>query len=375
MDASEITFNKAFGALTGHTPLRWQKRLYERLRCHDADIPAVCDLPTGLGKTSVIPIWLIALSQQAHEGHITLPRRLAYIVNRRTVVDQATAVVKQIRDRLPDSIGDEPGCLEHQETLQLLASGLQLLSPEPPLVAVSTLRGELADNNEEWKKDPARAAIIVGTIDMIGSKLLFNGYGDGLYKRTHHAGLIGQDVLIVYDEVHLTPAFSSLLRGVVAAQRADCELKPIRVMELSATQRDGRSGDDIFGLEPEDEQDSIVVDRVKAKKQLRLQPVKDEKAREATMVNLALAKANSQNKVLLYVRSPEEAKKVVSELREKLGAGRWPRSPVDRHDSRLRARPVGYRGPSLRLLVESRNAAAGDGISGEHLRRRSGDRH
>jgi CRISPR-associated endonuclease/helicase Cas3 len=38
-----------------------------------------------LGKTSIIPLWLIALATGA-----ALPRRLVYIVNRRTVVDQAT---------------------------------------------------------------------------------------------------------------------------------------------------------------------------------------------------------------------------------------------------------------------------------------------
>jgi len=45
-------------------------------------------------------------------------------------------------------------------------------------LAISTLRGELADNRE-WQTDPARPAIIVGTVDMIGSRLLFSGYGAG----------------------------------------------------------------------------------------------------------------------------------------------------------------------------------------------------
>jgi len=34
-------------------------------------------------------------------------------------------------------------------------------------LAISTLRGELADNRE-WQSDPASPAIIVGTVDMIG---------------------------------------------------------------------------------------------------------------------------------------------------------------------------------------------------------------
>ena len=41
---------------------------------------------------------------------------------------------------------------------------------------ISTLRGQHVDNRE-WLDDPASTAIIVGTIDMIGSRLLFEGYG------------------------------------------------------------------------------------------------------------------------------------------------------------------------------------------------------
>ncbi len=321
MDSPGITFNKAFEALTGHTPLRWQKRLYERLLCHEAEIPAVCDLPTGLGKTSVIPIWLIALIGQALENHVTLPRRLAYIVNRRTVVDQATNVVDQIRSRLPNPMADKSAWPEHQETLQHLDSGLRLLSAEPPLLAVSTLRGELADN-EEWKIDPARPAVIVGTIDMIGSKLLFSGYGDGSYKRTHNAGIIGQDTLIVHDEAHLTPAFSSLLCGVAAAQAKDGELRPIRVMELSATQRGDRGCDGIFGLEPEDEQDGVVVNRIDARKFMRLHLAPQGKDTHVQLiVDLAHAHDSALSKVLIYVRSPEDAGNVATALKKKLGTG------------------------------------------------------
>ena len=92
---------------------------------------------------------------------------------------------------------DDSRWSKHSETLRAVAGALRKLGSTGSLpVAVSTLRGELADN-EEWKADPARPAIIVGTIDMIGSKLLFSGYGDGRYRRSQHAGLIGQDSFII----------------------------------------------------------------------------------------------------------------------------------------------------------------------------------
>ena len=309
-----IEFDKAFEALTSHAPLRWQARLFTRLRS-GIEIPRVCDIPTGLGKTSVIPIWLIGLAQQAEDGHVTLPRRLVYIVNRRTVVDQATSVVERIRERLL-----EPGksnWAAHEEVLCSIASSLQSLSPKPPLLAVSTLRGELADN-EEWKDDPARAAIIVGTVDMVGSKLLFSGYGDGPYKRAHHAGLIGQDTMIVHDESHLTPAFSDLLRGVEDIQVSDHERRPIRVMELSATQRSSDTGD-VFQLEAGDQLDPVVLARFDAQKRLLLHSPKGKQVQQ--LVDLAHQHGDSQAKVLVYTRSPEDAQRISDGLRKKLGKG------------------------------------------------------
>ena len=312
MTAGGPQFSAWFEALTDHSPLRWQRRLSDRL--HSGQIPRVCDLPTGLGKTSVIPIWLIALARQAQHGSVTLPRRLVYIVNRRTVVDQATSLVERIRERL--LAPNDSRWPRHEEALRALAGALRELSAaDELLLAVSTLRGEFADN-EEWKGDPARPAIIVGTIDMIGSKLLFSGYGDGRYGRAQHAGLIGQDSLIVHDEAHLTPAFSKVLRHLAEAQRTSREPRPVRVMELSATSR--VHDDDVLDLKPEDEKDEVVRDRLDARKRLRIHAFK-EPVLTRELVALSRAHDNEQAKVLIYVRSPEEAQEVASELRKQIG--------------------------------------------------------
>src|SRR6266545_1342463 len=306
-------FDLAFEALTGYSALRWQRRLFDRLT---KSIPTKgCDLPTGLGKTSIIPIWLIALASRAESESVTLPRRLIYIVNRRTVVDQATRVVEEIRRRLLDPTNSS--WQTHAPALRQLVDALQKLSAnldDLPL-SISTLRGELADN-EEWKADPARAAIIVGTIDMIGSKLLFSGYGDGRYHRTHHAGLIGQDSLIVHDEAHLTPAFSELLRGIADAQDQSKEKHSVRVMELSATMRG--SSNDVLALEPEDEKDGVVQQRLNAEKNLRLHQVGEDKL-AARLVELALKHEASPCRVLIYVQSPESAQSVATALGKELG--------------------------------------------------------
>lgn len=306
-----MDFEATFKALTGHKPLKWQKRLYHEFFLK-GNLPDVCDLPTGLGKTSVIVIWLIALAASLEIGSsLNLPRRLIYIVNRRTVVDQATNLVLEMRRRI-DNIE------ENNVALKQLRSALAraCANPQGSVLAVSTLRGELADN-EEWKSDPARPAIVIGTIDMIGSKLLFTGYGDSYKLRPYHAGLVGQDALIVHDEAHLTPAFSDLLQTVKKEQSRCKDTRPLRVMELSATLSNGTDRKVFSLLSPEDEEEEIVRQRLHAQKALRAHEQERSKLADS-IVELALAHEDKACKVLIYVHSPEDAQKIVSLLKNKL---------------------------------------------------------
>jgi CRISPR-associated endonuclease/helicase Cas3 len=323
-------FDQAFESLTGFAPMKWQRRLFKRFveagLPGKPGLPTECDLPTGLGKTSVVVIWLLALAHQGASGNVRLPRRLVYIVNRRTVVDHVTTTIERLRDRL--MAPEAPEWHVHADTLKAVGRALDCLGAfGGGLLGVSTLRGELADN-EEWKADPARPAIVVGTIDMIGSKLLFSGYGDGRYGRAHHAGLIGYDTLIVHDEAHLTPAFSDLLRAVAQEQATEAKrsghpaatVRPVRVMELSATRRetDGKP----FTLEPEDEHDSIVQERITATKRLYLRELPRENRvagwPHQEIVRRAMDHSGSACKVLVYVRTPDDVKKVASALRDAL---------------------------------------------------------
>ncbi|MCL5947163.1 MAG: type I-U CRISPR-associated helicase/endonuclease Cas3 [Chloroflexi bacterium] len=309
--------------MTGFSPMNWQHRLYE---CFVAnDLPDACDIPTGLGKTSILVIWLLALVQQAEDGKISLPRRLIYIVNRRTVVDQATEVAECLRRRLLEPEAQE--WRDHSSTLSSIAETLaSLCAADGVPLAVSTLRGEFADN-EEWKANPARPAIIIGTIDMIGSKLLFSGYGDGRYDRAHHAGLIGQDTLIVHDEAHLTPAFSDLLNAIEREQiqeneRNGCQeivTRPIRVIELSATPRRSEANPRTFTLKPEDEVDETAGRRLAAVKSLYLHHQGENSSVEQKIVELSKAHESTRAKVLIYVLSPERARQVQSYLTRALG--------------------------------------------------------
>lgn len=298
---TEDEFRTAFGTLAGtpgHFP--WQWKLYQRFVAND--IPLSCNLPTGLGKTSVIHVWLLALAANRE-----LPRRLVYVVNRRTVVDQTTNEVENLRKRLPDV---PPVANALWELCSTRPEKLDAEKARP--LAISTLRGQFADNRE-WSADPARPAVICGTVDMIGSRLLFSGYGCGFKTRPLHAGFLGQDALIVHDEAHLEPAFQKLLLAIEKEQKRCKDFAPLKVMELTATSRAGQT--DTFTLSDEDYKNGTVQKRVNATKKLHLHENKDEKKLADEIAELALKYKDSGRAVLVFVRKVDDVAKVVAKLR------------------------------------------------------------
>jgi len=286
-------FDDCFHALTGNAPLEWQKRLFRDHFLND-DIPATLDLPTGLGKTSVMAIWYLAMKAGA-----CLPRRLVYVVDRRAVVDQATTIADEIKNRS----GDNALC-------------------------VSTLRGRHVDNRA-WLADPAAHAIIVGTVDMIGSRLLFSGYGVSRKMRPYHAGLLGADTLVVLDESHLVPPFERLLEAIEDGARmfgpreeADRKVVPrFKLLALSATGR-VREGK-IFRLEEADVADAIVTKRLGAKKRLSIVETNRKKLEEALAERAWTLSSEGTKAVrsLIYCNSRNTAEKSKAAI-EKLAKGK-----------------------------------------------------
>jgi CRISPR-associated endonuclease/helicase Cas3 len=266
MTASD--FPLLFEKLTGNAPFPWQQELFTRLYT-GVPIP-LCDVPTGLGKTSAMAIWLVALGVSLSENGSSarVPRRLVYIVDRRVVVDQATSEVESLREKLSPFDGSRPA-----QELRPLLLALQNASvvPDEAGFSISTLRGQFADNHQ-WHFDVTRPAIVVGTVDMTGSRLLFSGYGGlGPYSRSLHAALLGQDSWIVLDEAHLSPSFNSLLTGFEQFAGRGSPVSLSRVTRMSATLPVGnkiiKAGTPIFT--GRDMADSRVQKRVNASKILR----------------------------------------------------------------------------------------------------------
>lgn len=299
---SAPVFASIFESLTGNPPYPWQENLF--LEFLSGSCPRDINLPTGSGKTSIMPIWLFALATQAtwQPQAITIPRRLVWVVNRRVVVDQATEEAEQIRRRLADT-----GLVELDPVRNALR-GLLLERDKQELIAISTLRGEKEDNRE-WSDDPSRPAIIIGTVDMIGSRLLFSGYGDGPYWRAQHAGLLGHDTLIVNDEAHLTPAFATLLRAVEEKQRKS--LRPFCTIRLSATHSSTKCWPESLD---DDNKDAHFRKIYEAPKTLQIR-----EAGKQFSTLLELATQPGARRTLIFAQTPDTVAEIADKLKKKVG--------------------------------------------------------
>ncbi len=303
----EIDFISCFKALTGlqesETPFPWQQKLFEELV--QKNFRSTCDIPTGLGKTSVIAVWLLALAHHAGQGTIhDFPRRMVYVVNRRTVVDQSTGEVEHMREAL-DS---DPSLKCVSEALRSLAA-----VESDRILAISTLRGQHADNSE-WRHDPARPAVIVGTVDMIGSRLLFSGYGRGFKSRPLHAGFLGQDTLLIHDEAHLEPAFQKLLEEIEREQESCKEFLKLRIMAMTATMRSDKSSEQPLFTNLDHEHPEVKRRFILAKKGIAFHPAKDEKDIPGEMAKQALKHKTDGKAILIYAHKVKDVVEIDKRL-------------------------------------------------------------
>jgi CRISPR-associated endonuclease/helicase Cas3 len=250
------TFTEFFRVVHGYDPFPWQTQLAERIV--DGTFPDSVDLPTASGKTACLDIALYALAAQAEKplghraaarqpevatcesrmeaekplGHRAAARRIWFVVDRRIVVDEAFQRAEKLAKALENPT--DPALLAIAERL-LKLRGLD--SKKRPL-AVGRLRGGVL-RDDGWARIPSQAAIITSTVDQLGSRLLFRGYGHSALSAPIFAGLAGNDSLILLDEAHCAVPFLQTLRAVKIFRSAKWSEEPnptpFHVAVLSAT--------------------------------------------------------------------------------------------------------------------------------------------
>lgn len=194
-------FEEFFRQATGQPPYGYQVRLAAE------GLPPVLAVPTGAGKTGIILAWLW---RRLHgPDPAGTPRRLVYALPQRTLVEQVAAAAGE---------------------------WLRRLSVDLPLHVVM---GGAGQTQGQWRLDPHRPAVVVGTVDSLVSKALNRGYGISRASYPIDFALVTNGAHWVLDELQLCPESVTTLRQLAAFAAELGTAEPFGLTCMSATVPEG----------------------------------------------------------------------------------------------------------------------------------------
>lgn len=312
------TFQDFYAAVHGgRRPFPWQARLADQVAELGA-WPAEIGVPTGLGKTSCldIAVWALAVDSIRPPGERRAPTRIWWVVNRRLLVDNTAEHAEELACGLHESLGSSAADPALRRVAELLAERSTTGRP----LDVVRLRGGAAAGRPA---DPAQPAILLSTIPMYGSRLLFGGYGLSYSMRPIDAALAGTDSILLVDEAHLARHLIDLLPPL-----ADCDpatnpfLPPQRRQPagVALTATGDVDTNDRFDLDADDLANPVVRQRVDATKptQLRQPSGKPGPALAEAAFEL-LSGSDSARTCVVFANTPATARATYEQLVKRLG--------------------------------------------------------
>ena len=316
------TFPEFYRAVNGRDPFPWQARLARDVVANES-WPDEIGVPTGMGKTACleIAIWWLASQAERTPEERTAPTRIWWVVNRRLLVDSTAEQARAVAEKLAASQngnGSEGDAAPDSDALAMVAERLCSLSAgrgEPPLKVIS-LRGGIASRTPT---DPSCPTVILCTLPMYGSRLLFRGYGSSL--RAVDAAMAGIDSLVLLDEAHLAPHLRSLMSALGecmtgAQPLLNNQRSTATVVTLTATGDTASRSQ--FDLDDDDKSHGVIQQRLEATKRLELQIETDgEIARHLVEGTIRLmGKAGRPASFLVFANTPKTARQVFNTLKK-----------------------------------------------------------
>lgn len=302
-------------------PYPWQQRLAEQVIQHDW--PGAIDLPTGSGKTACIDIAIFAMACQASlpVEQLTAPRRIFFCVNRRVIVDEAHTRARHIAKLIWQA---EQSGTHDKPTLEKVCKALRIVGGTgddhavPPL-DVLELRGGIY-HDSRWARSITQPTIICTTLDQLGSRLLFRGYGVTSNAAPIQAALIAYDSLILLDEAHISEPFRQTLEFVRQyldptkwAEQA-IGVQPVRVVPMTATPNEEMRRRGVIQLDAADRATESLNKRLSANKPAELRKV-NKVIDEAVKAAIVMATAQPAA-VGIIVNRIATARGIYNKLRE-----------------------------------------------------------
>lgn len=272
----------------GYRPYPWQERLAALLADEtrgEADHPGSLWItaPTGAGKTTAIDaaIWALAAQADRPPTERTIGVRIIWAIDRRLLVDEvyehASAIAERLRLALEDV--DDPLRDIAARLLALAADGRWTPSFDVPAATeagflpleAARWRGGAIDATE--RRSPFQPMVVTSTVQQVGSRLLFRGYGVSNRSRPLEAALVAHDATAFLDEAHLAAPFADTVAAVIDHQRQHprerLSLPPaLRLVTLTATPPTDASGA-VVGLSQPDLATPKLAKRLSARKTVR----------------------------------------------------------------------------------------------------------
>jgi CRISPR-associated endonuclease/helicase Cas3 len=248
-------FDEFYLAIHAHPPFPWQSRLAARV-CRGEGWPNAIALPTAAGKTASIDVAVFALACRAKDA----PRRIFFVVDRRIVVDQAFRHADEIQKLLMNATSG---------ILKTVADSLRDLAGVDgdgrPLDVYFLRGGQYRDSS--WARTPLQPTVIASTVDQVGSRLLFRGYGVSHSMKPIHAALVGNDALILLDEAHCAKPFEQTVRAVQNYRNWTESPAPFTFVSITATTQ---SSGEVMKDDDDDSNHPVLGARIKASKPAKL---------------------------------------------------------------------------------------------------------
>jgi len=305
----------------GREPFPWQARLAREVAERN-EWPDEVGVPTGLGKTACldIAVWWLAAQTDHTPAERSAPTRIWWVVNRRLLVDSTHEHAERLACLLADP--DASGLSPHdREVVAAVAERLRSLSADPaaPPLDVIRLRGGVASRTPA---DPSQPTVILCTLPMYGSRLLFRGYGSSRSLRPIDAAMAGTDSLVLLDEAHLAPHLRALMGALAeCTPGAEALLGEFRsrasITALTAT---GDASADRFDLDEEDREHRIIDKRLNVAKPVEVRE-RDKGDAARLLADAAadlLAKASQPASCLVFANTPRTARETFRRLRRQM---------------------------------------------------------
>ena len=199
-------FADFFHAVRGHAPSLWQVRLAERVAAARR-WPGVVVVPSGADALACldIAVWCLALEAERLGLERELPTRIWWVRDEGCAPQRVASWVGELAGRLAEVVS------EPASPTELVAHRLRSLCAEAGAVPLEVI--DLGSGGAcGMPSDVARPAVILCSLPMYASRLLFRGYG--ARRPALDAAMAGVDSLVLVDGLGAAERLAGLVAGV-----------------------------------------------------------------------------------------------------------------------------------------------------------------